>query len=72
VHPLYKVLSLKIVAPFTLLLKFDDGSKRIIDFKNVLKGKLYCSLVDVNYFNLVKIDDEIKTIVWPNGAVLTH
>ena len=68
IHPIYKVLSFKIVAPYTLSLKFDDGSNRTINFKNVLKGDLYSLLNNLNYFNQVKIDEEINTIVWPNGA----
>jgi len=67
-HPIYKVESFEIVAPYTLLLRFDDGTSSVINFKNVLKGNLFGTLTDINYFNQVKIDEEIKTIVWPNGA----
>jgi hypothetical protein len=67
-HPTYKVLSFKIIAPYKLYLSFDDGTNRIINFKNVLKGDLYGSLSDIEYFNQVKIDEEINTIVWPNDA----
>jgi hypothetical protein len=67
-HPLHKVISFKIVAPFTLFLKFEDDSERVINFQNILKGKLYGSLADINNFNQVRIDEEIQTIVWPNGA----
>jgi hypothetical protein len=67
-HPINKILSFDIVAPFTLSLKFDDGAIRTINFQKILKGKLFGKLNDLNYFNQVKIDNEIKTIVWPNGA----
>ena len=67
-HPIYKISDCQIIGPYTLSLKFDDGASRIINFKNILKGELYYNLNDLNYFNLVKIDNEINTIVWPNGA----
>ena len=67
-HTIYKISDCQIIGPYTLSLKFDDGAVQIINFKNILKGELYNKLNDLNFFNKVKIDDEIKTIVWPNGA----
>ncbi len=67
-HKLYKVTSLKIVAPYILDLKFDDGVQRVIDFQSVLYGEMLSPLRDINLFNSVKIDPEVYTIVWQNGA----
>ena len=37
-HPTYRVVSISIVAPFTLQIVFDDGKERVIDFSPVLEG----------------------------------
>lgn len=67
-HSIYKITSLQIVAPFTLELKFNDNKIQIIDFKDLLHGEMYSPLNDLNFFDQVKIDPEVSTIVWPNGA----
>jgi hypothetical protein len=67
-HPIYKVRSVKVVAPYTLRVSFDDGTEQAIDFRPVLAGDLYRPLRELSLFNQVKIDPEIHTLVWPNGA----
>jgi hypothetical protein len=67
-HPIYRVLSFKIVAPYTLYVEFDDGSAQTIDFEPVLAGELYGPLRDQTLFEQVKLDAEVQTLVWPNGA----
>jgi len=68
IHPIYRVVDFKIVAPYTLRLHFDDGTEQTIDFKPVLAGELYAPLGDLSLFNRVRIDPEVHTLVWPNGA----
>ena len=67
-HPIYRVVSFKILAPYTLEVEFDDNATQVIDFKPILKGELYGPLQDSTLFNQVQIDQEIHTLVWPNGA----
>ena len=67
-HPIYRVVSFEIVAPYTLRVVFDDGTSQTIDFKPVLGGELYRHLRDLALFNRVSIDPEVHTLVWPNGA----
>jgi hypothetical protein len=67
-HPIYKVRSVKIAAPYTLRVEFDDGTEQTIDFRPVLAGELYGPLREPAMFNAVKIDPEVHTLVWPNGA----
>jgi hypothetical protein len=67
-HPIYKVLSAKVVAPHTLRVGFDDGTDQTIDFRPVLAGELYGPLRELELFNQVRIDPEVHTLVWPNGA----
>jgi Protein of unknown function (DUF2442) len=51
-----------------LRISFDDGSEQTIDFRPVLAGELYGPLRNPNLFNAVKLDPEVHTLVWPNGA----
>ena len=67
-HPIYRVVGFEIVAPHTLRVHFDDDTAQTIDFRPVLFGELYSPLNDVNLFNHVRIDPEVHTLVWPNGA----
>jgi hypothetical protein len=67
-HPIHRVVSFKIVKPYTLIVEFDDGTVQEIDFESVLGGELYRPLRDPNLFEQVRIDPEVHTLVWPNGA----
>ena len=67
-HPIYRVVGFEIVAPHTLRVRFDDDTAQTIDCRPVLSGELYSPLNDVNVFNAVRVDQEVHTLVWPNGA----
>ena len=51
-----------------LRVEFSDGSKQTIDFTPVLTGELYGPLQDPELFSQVRLDSEVHTLVWPNGA----
>ena len=63
---------------FTLRLEFTDGSERTLDMEPYLKGPIFEPLRrDPALFRSVRVDEELGTIVWPNGAdicpdVLVH
>jgi hypothetical protein len=67
-HGIYRVESFEIVAPYTLRIRFDDHTEQTIDFSPVLAGELFGALNDLTVFNQVRIDPEVNTLVWPNGA----
>ena len=67
-HEICRVGSFEKVAPLTLKVVFDDGTSQVIDFRPVLKGEMYGPLKDPVVFNQVRIDPEVHTLVWPNGA----
>lgn len=68
VHPIYKVRSFQTEAPYTLRVQFDDDTQQVINFRPILAGALYGPLRDLSVFNQVRIDPEVQTLVWPNGA----
>ena len=67
-HPIYTVKSFEKLAAYTLRVRFDDDTEQTIDFQPILAGELYGPLQDSVVFDQVKIDSEIHTLVWPNGA----
>jgi len=67
-HPIYRVQSFQIVAPYTLCVEFDDETQQKIDFEPILAGQLFGPLRDLAIFNQVRLDAEVHTLVWPNGA----
>jgi hypothetical protein len=67
-HPIYRVCSFRIEAPYTLRVGFDDDTEQVINFEPILAGELYRPLRDLSVFNQVRIDSEVHTLVWPNGA----
>jgi hypothetical protein len=62
------VKSFAIVGPYTLKVGFDDGLCREINFRPILQGELYGPLRDLRLFEQVRLDAEVHTLVWPNGA----
>jgi hypothetical protein len=68
IHPIHRVSSFQIVAPYTLRLRFSDSTEQVIDFRPVLAGELFGPLRDLTVFNGVRLDPGVHTLVWPNGA----
>jgi hypothetical protein len=52
---------------YRLRLRFDDGSERVVDLADVLWGPMAEPLRDPDYFRRVRVDPELRTIIWPNG-----
>jgi hypothetical protein len=67
-HAIYRVQSFERVGPHALRVAFTDGSEQTIDFAPVLLGELYGPLRDPEVFGRVRLDPEVHTLVWPNGA----
>lgn len=68
VHPIHRVRSFQIQSPYTLCVRFEDATEQVIDFRPVLAGELFGPLRDLTTFNRVRLDPEVNTLVWPNGA----
>ena len=67
-HEIYRVTSFQIVGPYKLQITFDDRTEQTIDFEPALGGELYRPLRNLQIFNQVRLDPEVHTLVWPNGA----
>ena len=69
-HKIYSIITIKILAPYILELTFNDNTKKTINFKNILHGEMYSPLKDLNFFNQVKIDNEVKTFSGQMALIL--
>lgn len=56
------------VSEYKLLLTFEDGSVRLVDLKLHLDGEIFEPLKDINFFKRVRVDRDLDTIMWENGA----
>lgn len=50
-----------------LRIAFNDGVTREVDCSFLFRGTLGEPLRDPAYFRQVRVDEEARTIVWPNG-----
>jgi hypothetical protein len=64
-----RIRSVEPLDGFVLRLSFDDGTKRDVDLEGELWGPMFEPLrADADLFRQVRVDEELGTIVWPNGA----
>ena len=62
------IKSVKHIADYRLEVSFNNGRKGVADFRHLLTGRVFESLRDPSVFAQARIDQELETIVWPNGA----
>ena len=67
-HAIHRVTGMQIVGEYTLEVQFADGTHQTIDFRPVMVGEMYGPLLDRSVFEQVRVDPEVHTLVWPNGA----
>jgi len=67
-HPIHRVCGYEIVGTYSLRVHFEDATTQTIDLEPVLCGELFGSLRDPAVFRQVRLDPEVHTLVWPNGA----
>jgi Protein of unknown function (DUF2442) len=66
-----RVCAVEPLQGFVLRLGFDDGTTRDVDLEGELWGAVFEPLrADPQLFRKVRVDRELGTIVWPNGADL--
>jgi hypothetical protein len=65
---LIHVTAVDVVGEHRLHLTFEDGAEGELDFATWRWRGVFEPLADVAYFEQVTLDEELGTIVWPNGA----
>lgn len=67
-RPLPHVTKAEVLHDYVVRIEFDDGTVRDVDLGPELSGPIFAPLRDPEFFRQITVDDEIGTIVWPNGA----
>ncbi len=60
----------KYLHDYVLWLRFNDGAEGVVDLKDELYGEVFEPLKDIERFKSFKVDPDLETIVWDNGADL--
>jgi hypothetical protein len=55
---------------YVVRLKFNDGAEGFVDLADELYGEIFAPLKDKASFAALRLDPELGTIVWDNGADL--
>jgi hypothetical protein len=64
-----RVRSVEVIESFRVRLVFTDATEKEIDLEVFLRGPVFESIrSDPTVFRSVRVDPELGTIVWPNGA----
>ena len=56
------------VRDYVLRLKFQEGAEGEVDLEPQLYGEVFEPLKDLEYFRRFRVDPELHTVTWPNGA----
>ena len=55
---------------YVIWLRFNNGTEGEVDLEPELEGEVFAALRDVEQFKKFRVDSEVETIVWDNGADL--
>jgi len=58
------------IQEYQVEMRFNDGRRGIADLIPALRGPIFEPLLDLAEFSKLRVDSELETIVWPNGADL--
>lgn len=64
------VIEARYLHDFVIWLRFNDGAEGEIDLSGELEGEVFGPLRNIEEFKKFKVDPELGTIVWENGADL--
>lgn len=64
------VVDAKYERDYVIHLKFNDGAEGFVDLADELHGEMFEPLKDKEKFKAFRVDPELDTIVWENGADL--
>ena len=63
-----RIIKGRYVSDYVIEVQFADGRKGTIDLQEELWGPVFEPLRDPAYFRRFRVDPELHTIVWENGA----
>lgn len=64
------VTEAKYLHGYVVWVRFNDGTEGEVDLEGELEGEVFGPLKEVEKFRKFRVDAELETIVWENGADL--
>jgi len=64
----YDILEARYIRDRIVWLRFRDGTVGEVDLTAELEGPILRQLRDPEFFRQLRVDPELHTLVWPNGA----
>lgn len=65
---LFDVVAVRHIRDHIIWVKFEDGAEGEVDLFDSLRGPVFEPLRDVEFFKQVRVDTDLGTVAWPNGA----
>ena len=62
------VVKAEYVEGYVLSIAFNNGESGTVDLEGELYGEMFAPLLDLEKFKDFRVDDEIDTVMWGNGA----
>jgi hypothetical protein len=69
---MHLVRKARYMSGFRLLVTFDNGEERLVNLRPHLDGEVFEPLKDPEYFKRFRVNADIDTVVWENGADFSH
>jgi hypothetical protein len=63
-----RIVNARHVEGHVMWLEFEDGACGEVDLADSLDGTVFEPLRDPAYFRGLRVDPDLHTVVWPNGA----
>lgn len=68
---MHDIIDVECPGDHRVLLTFDNGERREVDISVLVPfDGVFENLMDDSYFRQVRVEPDVGTIVWPNGADL--
>jgi len=63
-----RIIEASYVRDYVLRVKFQDGQTGDVDLSDRLFGEVFEPLKDTAFFRQFRVDPDLHTVSWPNGA----
>jgi hypothetical protein len=69
-QPCATVVAARVLDGYRVELTFSDGVRGVVDLASriINRGGVFAPLENPQFFHQLRVDEELGTIVWPNGA----
>ncbi len=63
-----RVVSARYIRDYVVQVRFQDGTEGEVDLGAELYGEVFAPLRAMELFRELRVDPELHTLAWPNGA----